>query len=151
VHIAQKNPSTSMVRLERNAHIEYVAPNEALKVIKGIHVELHTKRLPYKTDSMFYYGKHIATVSNEKRTLIVESAGEMRAAFSVDGNSYQNEDLAKQLKRRKITNSGLGKLGMDDLIQMNNWFRIIDADTDEEMGIAHNYDDAITVAKNCLK
>lgn len=151
VWVCQSDKYQALVRLRKNDTIEYPVSTEALKLIKGVQVDIHVKRKPYRNDAMFYYGKHIATVSNAKRTLIVESAGEMEAAFSSTGNLYANEKLAKQLVAHGITDKKLGALGMEDLIRMNNWFRIIDADSDEEMGIMHNHDDAIAYAKQILK
>jgi len=121
--------------------------------MRKIKVIQHVKRKPYKNDSMFYFGKHIATVTDGIYTIIVESAGEMRAAFSENGKAYQNEDLAKQLSARGYTDKKLNKIGSNDLISLNNWFRIFsDNDpTDLHEDIAHNYDDAIALAKERLK
>ena len=98
---------------------------------------------------MFYFGKHIATISNEETKIFIESAGEMRAAFKIDGDSYQGEILAKELKSRGTTDRGLSSIGNNDLIQMNNWFRIMDENETMEQ-IAHTYDDAIRLAKSLL-
>lgn len=118
----------------------------------GIKVKLHVKRLPLRNDSMFYFNKHIATLTKGNRTVIVESAGEMKAYFKENGDCYQNEVLAKELKKRKTTDKGLTKIGSNDMIGLNNWFRIFsDNDPtrlDEE--IAHTYDDAIETAKSLI-
>ena len=72
-----------------------------------IKVKIHVKRKPRRNDSMFYFGKHIATVSKGKREIIIESAGEMRACFKENGDNYLNDMLAKELKSRKTTDRGL--------------------------------------------
>lgn len=115
-----------------------------------IKVKIHVKRQPRRNDAMFYYDKHIATVSKGARKLIVEASGEMTAAFTIDGEAYGNEDLAKQLKKRKTTDRGLSTMGSNDLIRLNNWFRIVDEDTNGEIGIVGTYDDAIQFAKDTL-
>ena len=115
-------------------------------------IKIHTKRLPRRNDSMFYYGKHIATLTKEGRKIFVESAGEMQAAFKENGECYLNTDLAKQLKKRKTTDRGLSSIGSNDLIHMNNWFRIKEEgqESNDDEIIAHTYDDAIEIAKQVL-
>ena len=114
-------------------------------------VTLHTIREKYKNDSMHYYGEHIATVEKNKRKLIVESAGEMRACFTEDGANYLNEDLKAELRKRGTTDRQLSVLGKNDFISLNNWFRIMDDATEVELGIAHTFDDAISLAKQLIK
>jgi hypothetical protein len=153
VYITQKLNSgySSLVRKEKDSTMEYPVPDEALKIVKDeVKVKIHTKRLPRRNDAMFYYGKHIATVSNGKRKLIVEASGEMTAAFTMDGEAYGNEDLAKQFKKRGTTDRGLATMGTNDLVFLNNWFRIVDAENDGEIGIVGTYDDAIQFAKDTL-
>ena len=114
-------------------------------------IKIHTKRLPRRNDSMFYYGKHIATLTKGDVKLYVESAGEIKAAFKENGECYSNEALDKQLKKRKTTDRGLSTLGLNDLILNNNWVRIINETSGgDEEGIVCNYDDAIQYAKILL-
>ena len=119
---------------------------------KNMKIKIHTKRLPRRNDSMFYYGKHIATLTKGDVKLYVESAGEMKAAFKENGECYSNEDLAKQLKKRRTTDRGLSAIGVRDLILNNNWLRIINETSGgDEMGICGTYDDAIEYAKFILE
>lgn len=116
-------------------------------------IKIHVKRLPRRNDSMFYFGKHIATLTKGNQTIVVEASGEMQVYFSErKDDCYANAQLAKELRNRKITDRGLSKLGENDMIQMNNWFRIFsDNDpTDLHEDIAHTYDDAIALAKERL-
>jgi hypothetical protein len=113
-------------------------------------VDIHVKRKPGKNDSMFYFGEHIATIKKGEKTFYVESAGEMKAYFSEKGDCYQNEQLAKELEARKITDRTLSRLGEKDQILMNNWFRISD-DNGNEISIAHTHSGAIHNAKELIK
>lgn len=114
-------------------------------------VTLHTVRQKFKNDSMHYFDEHIATVEKNNRKLIIESAGEMRACFSESGDCFQNEMLKKELRSRGTTDRQLSKLGRNDMILMNNWFRITDDATGEELGIAHTFDDSISLAKQLIR
>lgn len=113
-------------------------------------VTLHTIREKYKNDSMHYFGQHIATVEKNNKKLIIESAGEMKAYFEEDGRCYQNEDLAKEMRKRGTTDRQLSKLGRNDMIGMNNWFRIVSEDGSGKEEIAHTFDDAIRFAKQLI-
>lgn len=112
-------------------------------------VSIHVKRKAGRNDSMFYYDKHIATVKHGLKTIIVESCGEMEASLVIDGKQYYGKELSAQLTKRQIKDRQLNKIGSNDLISMNNWFRIFSdndpVDTEEE--IVHTYDDAIRMAK----
>ncbi len=150
VFVAQKNLRESLVRLSQGHTIEYPIQNTALKFVDDVKIKLHVKKLPLRSDSMFYYGKHIATLTKGNRTVIVESAGEMEACFKNDGDNFMNEKLAQELKKRKTTDKGLKKI--DGMISMNNWFRILcDNDpTRHDEKIAHTYDEAIESAKSLI-
>lgn len=119
-----------------------------------IKITRHIKKRPNRTDSMFYYGQHIATLSLGDRTIIVESAGEMQAYFK-ENECYRNDMLSKELTSRGITDKKLAVLGSNDQILMNNWFRVVDeADLEEgnnKEEIAHDYDEAISVAIKLLE
>lgn len=114
-------------------------------------VTLHTLRQKFKNDSMHYFGQHIATVTKNKRKLIVESAGEMKAYFEENGDCFQNEDLRTEMYKRGTTDRQLSALGRNDMIGLNNWFRIMDDATGEEIGIAHTFDDSISFAKQLIE
>ena len=111
-----------------------------------IKIERHVKKLPNRTDSMFYYGQHIATLSIGERKVYVESSGEMQAYFK-ENECYKNDMLSKELRSRGITDKKLAVLGSNDQILMNNWFRIVEEGADDEE-IAHSYDEAIETAKS---
>ena len=112
-------------------------------------VDIHVKRKPGKNDSMFYFGQHIATVKKGSKTFYVESAGEMKAYFDEKGDCYQNEQLAKELDSRNVTDRKLSRLGEKDQILMNNWFRISD-DAGKEIAIAHTHSGAVHIAKELI-
>jgi hypothetical protein len=112
-----------------------------------VKVKIHVKREPRRNDAMFYFDRHIATVSKGKRKILVESSGEMQASFSENGDSYRNEMLAKELRSRRTTDRKLSTMGGSDLIQMSNWFRLVDTEKGGEEEIAHTYDDAVALAK----
>ncbi len=118
---------------------------------KVIIVTLNVLREKFKNDSMHYFGKQIATIEKDGKKLIVESAGEMKAYFKENGECFQNEDLAKEMRKRGTTDRQLSVLGRNDMISLNNWFRISDDSTGYEMGIAHTFDDAIALAKSLIK
>jgi hypothetical protein len=111
-----------------------------------VKIQIHVKRLPLRNDAMFYYGKHIATLTKGTRKIFIESAGEMQASFKENGVCYKNEMLAKELHSRKITDSKLSDIWEGDKIKLNNWFRIYDESKDCEVGIAGTYDGAIELA-----
>ncbi len=111
-----------------------------------VNIQIHVKRLPLRNDAMFYYGKHIATLTKGTRKIFIESAGEMQAYFKENGACYKNEMLAKELHSRKITDSKLSDIWEGDKIKLNNWFRIYDESKDREIGIAGTYDGAIELA-----
>jgi hypothetical protein len=111
-----------------------------------VKIQIHVKRLPCRNDAMFYYGKHIATLTKGTRKIFIESAGEMQASFKENGVCYKNEMLAKELRTRKITDSKLSDFWEDGKIKLNNWFRIYDELKDSEVGIAGTYDGAIELA-----
>ena len=116
-------------------------------------IKIHVKKLPRRNDSMFYHGKHIASLTKGNQTIVVEATGEMLMYFSQSKDDrYEGQKLARELRNRKITDRGLAKFRNDDMIQMNNWFRIFsDNDpVDLHEDIAHTYDDAISIAKNRL-
>jgi len=114
-------------------------------------VTLHALREKYKNDSMHYFGKHIATVEKNHKKFIIESAGEMRACFTMDGPNFLNEELAKEMRKRGTTDRQLSAIGKNDFIGLNNWFRITDEASGEEVGIAHTFDDSISLAKQLIK
>jgi hypothetical protein len=111
-----------------------------------VKIQIHIKRLPHRNDAMFYYGKHIATITKGNRKLFVESSGEMEAYFSKRGVCYKNEMLAKELLSRKTTDNRLVILWENDLIMMNNWFRIYDEVNPNDEKIAGTYDGAMELA-----
>lgn len=114
--------------------------------MKNDKVKIHIKRLPHRNDAMFYYGKHIATLTKGNRKLFVESAGEMELYFSKRGVCYKNEILAKELLSRKTTDDRLITLWENDLIMLNNWFRIYDEANPNDEKIAGTYDGAMELA-----
>ena len=153
VYIAQWGAITSLVRIDKDSNIEYPVATAALNILsKEVKVEIHEPRLPRRNDSMFYFRKHIATISKGHKKIIVESSGEMQAAFKMNSDSLQNEQLAKELKKRGTTDRGLSTMGSNDLIQMNNWFRLWVEENGvyQEEEIAHTYDDAIALAKQII-
>lgn len=111
-----------------------------------VKIQIHVKRLPLRNDAMFYYGKHIATIIKGNRKLFVESSGEMELYFSKRGVCYKNEILAKELLSRKTTDNRLIILWENDLIMLNNWFRIYEAATPNDEKIAGTYDGAMELA-----
>jgi hypothetical protein len=74
-------------------------------------IKIHLKKMPRKTDAMFYHDKHIATLTKGNRKIFVETSGEMKVAFSIDGQVYTGTELAKEL-----INRGLG--GANDLLHL---------------------------------
>jgi hypothetical protein len=155
VYLAQHNPGTTLVRIVHDSNIEYPVPHDAVKVLpENIKVDIHVERLPRRNDSMFYYDKHIATITKGHTKVIVESAGEMRAFFDEKGDCYQNDMLAKELESRGTTDRSLSTLGKNDQIQMNNWFRLWVTENDVFVNndeITHTYDDAIKMGKEFIK
>lgn len=153
VFIAQSNIQGTLVRIKEADTIEYPVAFDALRFVAPpkVKVKIHVKRQPRRNDSMFYFGKHIATVTVGRRVIAVESAGEMRACFTEDGDNFLNEQLAKELKSRGTTDRGLSSIGKNDFITLNNWFRLTDLETERELGIAHTYDDAIALATEVAK
>lgn len=148
VYVAQANDSLALVRLDKDSRFEYPVPVEALEFVsEKVKKEIHVKRLPHRNDSMFYFGKHIATFKKGHREIFVESAGEMKAALKEGGKNFEGKDLLRQLTHHKITDRGLGEMSVNDLIINNNWFRLFDTEKGGEEEIAHTYDDAIKLAK----
>lgn len=151
VFIAQKNENTSLIRTDKDSSLEYLVPNEALKLVSNdVKVKIHVKRLPRRNEAMFYFRQHIATITKGHRNIFVESAGEMKAYFTENGDCYHNDMLAKELRSRKTTDRGLSTLGSNDQILMNNWFSLYDESKGGEAEIAHTYDDAIAQAKELI-
>jgi hypothetical protein len=100
-----------------------------------------------RNDSMFYYGKCIATKEIDGKKYFAESAGEMQACFKENGDSYRNEKLLEEFHVRHFGDKALDKLGENDFIRMNNWLRVIEENGDDDICIVHTYDDAINVLK----
>lgn len=149
VYIAQDTANGILVCKDKDSTIYYPCAKDALRIVSDdVKVKIHVKRQPRRNDAMFYYGKHIATVSKGHRNLFIESSGEMEGRLKDNGKLLLNEGFYRAIKRKKLTDKGLGKL--QDLITMNNWFRITDSETNGEVGIIGTYDDAIQLAKDTL-
>lgn len=152
VYVAQMDVNNALVKLDRHSNIEYPVPTEALEFISDeVKIEYHVARESRRDSAMFYFGKHIATVSKGHRKIYVESAGEMKAALAENSKNFSGKDLLAQLNHNKVTDRGIGTMAVNDLIIMNNWFRLFDTESGggEEI-ISHNYSDAIKQAKELI-
>ncbi len=114
--------------------------------IKGV---IHTRKQKGRNDSVFYYGKHIATITNGIETLFVESQGEIEMSLAENGKTYANKDLLKQLQKRRFTDKELKKCS--NYVNMGNWFVI--RNTNETICdiTTTQYTHAIQRAKDLLK
>lgn len=109
-----------------------------------------------RQDSLWFKGKHVATVRKNGRTLIVEATGEQRVYFDKQGNGdfdsswrYDNEKAREKALKMGFTDEDLN----DDQkthFEMNSWFAVRELDEDgnstDDVGIAHSYDEAISLA-----
>jgi hypothetical protein len=112
------------------------------------YITIHVKRQPHRNEAQFYYGKHILTGEVAGKKIIVESAGEMRATLPNEERlTFSGDDLLRQLNERGYKDRQLEYLVWD----LNNWFRIIDEDGEDDIAIVNTYDDALNTLKNIVR
>ena len=151
---------------ERESSFKYLKEN-TIKPIKDhipgpagkdIITEIHVPKLSrYRTESFWYYGKHIATLERLDIGLKVhiEASGEQQVYFSDFGPRYSGEDAIKEAIK---LGWGDKRLAEKAHFALNNWFYVSvdwaagDEDPrDNEVAICYKYDEAITAAEEFLK
>jgi len=109
-----------------------------------------------RQDSLWFHGKHIATVRKNGKTFIVEATGEQRIFIDLNGGA--NFEDSPRLDGEEATKACI-KFGMfdqdlqnDDKVhfEMNSWFAIRELDAEgnatDDVAICHTYDEAIQLA-----
>ncbi len=121
-------------------------------------VQIHEHKLlgEDRQESLWFHGKHIATVRKDGRTFIVEATGEQRIFIDLNGGA--NFEDSPRLDGEEATKACI-KFGMfdqdlqnDDKVhfEMNSWFAIRELDAEgnatDDVAICHTYDEAIQLA-----
>lgn len=107
------------------------------------------QKLSEDRNESFWYKGDIAHVKLENgNTVYVEATGEIRIKFHEDDVHWKGIKAQEKAKDLNLTDEGLGKLVDSDLIDMCNWFRLIEVDANgdcvgDEFDLDGNYDDAI--------
>ncbi|GAG03484.1 unnamed protein product, partial [marine sediment metagenome] len=87
------------------------------------------------------------------KKLYVDTCGEIRISFEEDGAWYKNDQAVTKATELGLVDEDLNKIGEDfDGWGNNNWFAIREYDingecSQDDLGICHNYDDAIELLK----
>jgi hypothetical protein len=109
-----------------------------------------------RQESLWFHGKHIATVRKDGRTFIVEATGEQRIYVDKTGKGdfedlgrHDNEFATQKALKAGLTDEDL--LNEDKvLFEMNSWFAIRELDKEgnvaDDIAICHKYDEAIDLA-----
>ena len=109
-----------------------------------------------RQESLWFHGKHIATVRKDDKTFIVEATGEQRIFIDLNGGA--NFEDSPRLDGEEATKACI-KFGMFDQdlqnedkvhFEMNSWFAIRELDAEgnatDDVAICHTYDEAIQLA-----
>jgi hypothetical protein len=110
-----------------------------------------------RQDSLWYYGKQIATVRKGDKTFIVESTGEQRIYVDKSGlgdfedcGRYDNEFATKKCKNAGLFDDDLNNSDKVHF-EMNSWFAIRELDAEgnatDDVAICDSYDEAIALAE----
>ena len=73
---------------------------------------------------MFYENGIVATFSYYDKNLVLLATGSSKLKFSKRGKTYYDEDVLKQIRKRKMLDSDLYKMFDLDFIEKNNWFEL---------------------------
>ena len=115
-----------------------------------------------RQDSLWFYGKHIATVRKDDKTFIVEATGEQRIYGDKSGCG-DFEDLGRhdnEFATKKCIAAGLFDQDLQNEnkvhFDMNNWFAIRQLDengdiSNDDVAICHTYDEAIVQAETLIQ
>lgn len=119
-------------------------------------IEILKKKISKKkTNSFWYFGDDIACIgllSGNK--LYAESRGEIRVQFKRNGEHFKNEQAVEEAYRRRLTDTGLAKIGEFDGWHNNNWFAVVKVDINgnvisDDLAIAHEYREIIRLLEEC--
>jgi hypothetical protein len=121
---------------------------------KGTRFVRNIKRQEGRIDSFWYRGDTIATIDFPNgKSISADACGEVQVSFEVDGKLFKGDEAVEEARRLKLTDVNLDKLNEHDGWSMNNWFAIREYDingecSQDDLGICHDYDDAITLLKS---
>jgi hypothetical protein len=126
--------------------------------MEGYKLEVHVAKAKKREDAFWYRGDSIASIQfpNGKK-LFVDTCGEIRIQFEEDGTFYRNDQAVDMALNLDLVDTDLNKIGIDfDGWDNNNWFAIREYDIDgdcssDDLGICHDYDDAINLLKEVAK
>ncbi len=117
---------------------------------------IHITKRPNREDAFWYRGDDIAQIKlSNGNVLYAETSGEIQVAFEEEGNCFKGGEAVEEAERLGLTDEDLNQLNEHDGWRMNNWFHIIMVDGDnvmsDDLGICHDYDEAITLLKEVYK
>jgi len=121
--------------------------------MKGSRFIRNIKRQEDRIDSFWYRGDRIATIDFPNgKSISAEACGEIRVLFEEDGTWLKGIQAVEHAIDNNLTDVDLDKLNEHDGWGMNNWFAIQEFDINgecisDDLGICHDYDEAITLLK----
>ena len=126
-----------------------MSKEEFIKRFEGWYIEILIPKKKNREESFWYRDDNIACAQfpNGKK-LYVDTCGEIRVQFEIDGQIYRNHKAVEEAESRKLKDKDLRKIDLFDGWGNNNWFAIREVDINgniigDDLGICHDYDEAI--------